>query len=232
MPTRHDKQLVEHAASAHGIATASDLADYFRLKNAQALPAIRELVEEGVLQPVMTVDPRVEGRLPHTCTGTPASRAGSRRPPCCPRSTPWCGSAARPNGSSASTTASRSTPRSPRGCSDTTCCRCSSTTAWWGASTSRATGRTASCGCRLRGARRLRPAALPRRHCRAPRPAAAADRRWQGLDEVEVMDRGRPRRSGCRRTRGFSYSRLSFDSRFDTLAARALDLRDPKPASG
>jgi uncharacterized protein YcaQ len=46
------RQLVEHAARAHGIATASDLADYFRLKSAQALPAIRELVEDGVLLPV------------------------------------------------------------------------------------------------------------------------------------------------------------------------------------
>jgi uncharacterized protein YcaQ len=46
------RQLVEHAARAHGIATASDLADYFRLKSAQAQPAIRELVEEGVLLPV------------------------------------------------------------------------------------------------------------------------------------------------------------------------------------
>lgn len=46
------KQLVEHSARAHGIGTASDLADYFRLKAADALPAIRELEDEGVLQPV------------------------------------------------------------------------------------------------------------------------------------------------------------------------------------
>lgn len=46
------RQLIEHAARAHGIATAADLADYFRLKSAQTLPAIRELVEEGVLLPV------------------------------------------------------------------------------------------------------------------------------------------------------------------------------------
>lgn len=46
------RQLVEHAARAHGIATASDLADYFRLKSAQTLPAIHELVEEGILLPV------------------------------------------------------------------------------------------------------------------------------------------------------------------------------------
>lgn len=46
------KRLVEHAARAHGIGTASDLADYFRLKAVDALPALRELEEEGVLVPV------------------------------------------------------------------------------------------------------------------------------------------------------------------------------------
>ena len=50
------KRLVEHAARAHGIATASDLADYFRLKSAQTMPAIHELVEEGVLLPVTVTD--------------------------------------------------------------------------------------------------------------------------------------------------------------------------------
>lgn len=43
------KRLVAHAAAAHGIGTASDFADYFRLKRAQTMPAINELVEEGVL---------------------------------------------------------------------------------------------------------------------------------------------------------------------------------------
>ena len=46
------KQLIAHAASAHGIGTASDLADYFRLKSAQAMPAIQELVDDGILQQV------------------------------------------------------------------------------------------------------------------------------------------------------------------------------------
>src|SRR3990170_181759 len=46
------KQLLSHAARAHGIGTASDLADYFRLKSADALPALRELEEEGELVPV------------------------------------------------------------------------------------------------------------------------------------------------------------------------------------
>jgi uncharacterized protein YcaQ len=46
------KQLVAHAAASHGIGTASDLADYFRMKRAQTMPAIHELVDEGVLLPV------------------------------------------------------------------------------------------------------------------------------------------------------------------------------------
>ena len=46
------KRLIEHAARAHGIGTAADLADYFRMKAVDALPAIRELAEEGILLPV------------------------------------------------------------------------------------------------------------------------------------------------------------------------------------
>ncbi|WP_349901810.1 winged helix-turn-helix domain-containing protein [Parafrigoribacterium humi] len=51
-PHEARKQLLAHAARAHGIGTASDLADYFRLKRAQAIPAIQELVDEGELLPV------------------------------------------------------------------------------------------------------------------------------------------------------------------------------------
>jgi uncharacterized protein YcaQ len=43
------RRLIEISARAHGIGTASDLADYFRLKSADALPAIRELEESGEL---------------------------------------------------------------------------------------------------------------------------------------------------------------------------------------
>lgn len=46
------RQLVEHAARAHGIGTASDLADYFRLKSADVRPILRELEDDGVLLPV------------------------------------------------------------------------------------------------------------------------------------------------------------------------------------
>ena len=46
------RALIEHAAAAHGIATTGDLRDYFRQSPEQAVVAIRELVEEGVLIPV------------------------------------------------------------------------------------------------------------------------------------------------------------------------------------
>jgi uncharacterized protein YcaQ len=46
------KQLIRIAAEALGVATSQCLRDYFRLKPADALPAIAELVEEGALAPV------------------------------------------------------------------------------------------------------------------------------------------------------------------------------------
>ena len=46
------RALIERAAWAHGIGTARDLRDYFRLSPADAAPRIAELVEEGMLLPV------------------------------------------------------------------------------------------------------------------------------------------------------------------------------------
>ena len=46
------RMLVAKAAEAHGIGTARDLADYFRLGQAQTLAALRDLTEEGVVVPV------------------------------------------------------------------------------------------------------------------------------------------------------------------------------------
>jgi uncharacterized protein YcaQ len=46
------RELVARAALALGIATAADLADYWRMKSAQVRPAIDSLVDEGVLLPV------------------------------------------------------------------------------------------------------------------------------------------------------------------------------------
>jgi hypothetical protein len=56
MPTPSEQDacrvLIELSAAAHGIATASDLRDYFRLSPRQAHRAIEELTEEGILIPV------------------------------------------------------------------------------------------------------------------------------------------------------------------------------------
>ena len=46
------RALIERAARAHGIATAKDLRDYFRLSPGDAAPRITELSEAGVLLPV------------------------------------------------------------------------------------------------------------------------------------------------------------------------------------
>ncbi|WP_257211699.1 winged helix-turn-helix domain-containing protein [Sphingobium sp. IP1] len=51
-PAAARRQLIEHSARALGVATAKDLRDYFRLSPTEAHPAIAQLVEEGVLQPV------------------------------------------------------------------------------------------------------------------------------------------------------------------------------------
>nr|WP_240482482.1 crosslink repair DNA glycosylase YcaQ family protein [Microbacterium sediminis] len=46
------RELVARAARASGVATAADLGDYYRLKARDAVPAIAELVDAGVLLPV------------------------------------------------------------------------------------------------------------------------------------------------------------------------------------
>jgi uncharacterized protein YcaQ len=53
-PSEADAQraLVEHAAEALGIATETDLRDYFRLRPAEASRAVAALAEEGLLLPV------------------------------------------------------------------------------------------------------------------------------------------------------------------------------------
>ncbi|MFT4285396.1 MAG: crosslink repair DNA glycosylase YcaQ family protein [Protaetiibacter sp.] len=45
-------RLMERSARAYGIGTLSDLADYYRLKTADAKPALARLVDEGVVRPV------------------------------------------------------------------------------------------------------------------------------------------------------------------------------------
>jgi uncharacterized protein YcaQ len=51
-PAEACRALIELSARAMGVSTESDLRDYYRLKPAPARPAIADLVEQGVLQPV------------------------------------------------------------------------------------------------------------------------------------------------------------------------------------
>jgi uncharacterized protein YcaQ len=46
------RQLLSLAARSHGVGTAADLADYYRMPVAQARPRLAELVEAGELRPV------------------------------------------------------------------------------------------------------------------------------------------------------------------------------------
>jgi uncharacterized protein YcaQ len=46
------RTLLATAARAHGIGTARCFADYFRIRGPQVAPAVDELIEDGVLQPV------------------------------------------------------------------------------------------------------------------------------------------------------------------------------------
>jgi uncharacterized protein len=64
------RALIGIAARAHGVATAGDLRDYFRLRPADAKPAIEALVEDGTLLPV-AVEGLRQGAFLH---------AGARRP--------------------------------------------------------------------------------------------------------------------------------------------------------
>ena len=47
------RALTEIGARAHGIGTLRSFADYFRIKESRVVPAIADLVEEGVLQEVV-----------------------------------------------------------------------------------------------------------------------------------------------------------------------------------
>ena len=71
-PTENEarKQLLVRAAKAQGVATLTDLADYYRQKTAVIKPLVNELVEQGELRDV-TVDTWVEKAFVHRSAKPP-----------------------------------------------------------------------------------------------------------------------------------------------------------------
>lgn len=69
------RELVRRAARAHGIGTVKDFADYFRLKSAPTVVAIRELTDAGELIPV-----EVSGWGPNGAVGAAWLHRDARRP--------------------------------------------------------------------------------------------------------------------------------------------------------
>ena len=202
---RRDLLLV--AARCHGLGTARDLADYYRIN----VPAARRAAG------------RAGGRRrPRPGAGRglgPARLPAPRGPPApSPTAGPGAavavrladlGSATAPSGCSTSATASRSTRPSRSGSTATTCCPSCSTRHWSAGSTSRPTGRPACCGCgrrgpaRGRGGRRRRTGpggrragGRARRHGRVARPAGGRRRRAPWRPGVRPLGRGDRRARG------------------------------------
>ncbi len=84
------RTLIEMAARSLGIGTATDLADYYRLKMAEVTPAIRDLEDAGVLLPVTVAnwnkpawlhrDARMPRRITHTALLSPFDPVVWHRP--------------------------------------------------------------------------------------------------------------------------------------------------------
>lgn len=74
-------ELVSRAAAAHGVATAADLADYYRLRTAEVRDVLGDLVDAGVVTPVrvdgwsepayLHRDARLPRRVPHSTLLSP-----------------------------------------------------------------------------------------------------------------------------------------------------------------
>jgi uncharacterized protein YcaQ len=125
-PDAH-RALLELAARAHGLGTARDLRDYFRLSPADAAPRIAELVEEGLLLPVQVEDWRETAYL-HRDAKRPRGRRGGR---CWCRSIRSSGSEPAPSACSACATGSKSTRPRSAGCTVIMYCpSCCATASW------------------------------------------------------------------------------------------------------
>lgn len=80
------RELIAHAASSLGVATAADLADYYRLKTADTRTALLDLVDSGVLQQVSVEgwrDPaylHAQARVPQRIGRADASRSALLSP--------------------------------------------------------------------------------------------------------------------------------------------------------
>ena len=109
-PTEDEAQraLLRTASRALGVATARDLADYFRLNITEARPRLAELVEAGDLVPARVEGWRAAAYL-HPQAPLPAPRAGAR--PARAVRPAGVGARSAPSASSGSTTGSRSTRR-------------------------------------------------------------------------------------------------------------------------
>ena len=115
------REMLGLAAQALGIATLTDLADYYRIKVPEARPRLQGTRRRGCAERDVTV----EG-WSATCLHArrkPASRAAPMQRRSSARSTPWSGFVTGRNDSSTSCTASKSTSRSPRDSTATTSTR-------------------------------------------------------------------------------------------------------------
>ncbi len=136
------RELLRISARAHGIATAGDLRDYFRLSPADMKGRLEELVEAGEL---FAGARRRLGQAGLSPQGRPLAREESRRAPCWRRSIRSSSNGRVPKDCSISATASRSTRRPKSASMAITSCRSCSATGSSRASTSRPTGLRVSC---------------------------------------------------------------------------------------
>lgn len=125
------RELVHRAARSSGVATESDLADYYRIRDRKAVRgAIDDLVDSGDLQPVQVRGWERGGRpVPtwlHRDAVLPAESTPGRSSPL---STPWSGSESARCARSPSTTGSRSMCQRTSGATAITRCRYWSETA-------------------------------------------------------------------------------------------------------